>query len=172
MLLSPFPIRKLHQTATTFQTWQVVWLGNFTCQFPQNPWMDLFGSHRLVHLQVPYMVSNLTFTHSRHIFLLQVLTFTFCKINSQYVHITITYILHRCGQSKHCLFFPQSSPQLCGISFLFHSGLCTLPKEKVKAKNMFTDLSATLNLGEISDQKQVASLSTLIKKRLSLGGGG
>lgn len=46
-------------------------------------------------------------------------------------------MLQRWGQSKHCLFFPQSSPQLCGISFLFHSGLCTLPKQCQRQKHIY-----------------------------------
>lgn len=57
---------------------------------------------------------------------------SFLKFNC---HMTFTYMLQRCGQSKVCLFFPQSSPQLCGISFLFHSGLCTLPKKKKRSKS-------------------------------------
>lgn len=90
---------------------------------------------------------------------------SFLKFNC---HMTFTYMLQRCGQSKVCLFFPQSSPQLCGISFLFHSGLCTLPKKKKKSKSQTCiDLSIIFNLGEILDQKEkflFSILSNLIWK--------
>ena len=39
-----------------------------------------------------------------------------------------TYRLQECGQSWPGCFFLQTSPQLCGISFLLHSGFLTLPK--------------------------------------------
>ncbi|PKU33699.1 hypothetical protein llap_15995 [Limosa lapponica baueri] len=54
------------------------WLGNFICQFLQDLQMHLIRSHRLVHLQVLQLVSNLVFTYSRQFLFLRV--FAFCYL--------------------------------------------------------------------------------------------
>ncbi|KAK4806827.1 hypothetical protein QYF61_005623 [Mycteria americana] len=40
-----------------------VWLGNYICQFPQDPGVHLLESNGLVYLQVPQVVSNLNFSY-------------------------------------------------------------------------------------------------------------
>lgn len=50
---------------------------NYICQLPQELQMHLTGSHGPLHLQVPWMFSNLIFFYSRQFFILPVPAFAF-----------------------------------------------------------------------------------------------
>ncbi|PKU40619.1 obscurihypothetical protein [Limosa lapponica baueri] len=61
-----------------------------------DPWMYLTRSHGLVHLQVPQMVSNLTFSYSGQYLILQVLAFAVCDLGG-----VATYL--RCLELHHLM---------------------------------------------------------------------
>lgn len=58
------------------------WLSNFLHQLSQAPQMHLIRSCGFVHLQMPQIFSNLTFSYSRQFFILPVSDFALCDLSS------------------------------------------------------------------------------------------
>lgn len=73
-MFPPFCQHELYQPATTSKMW---WILAWQLQDPQ---MHLFGFHWIMHIHVPQMVSDMTFSCTGRFFVLPVLAFVICNL--------------------------------------------------------------------------------------------